>query len=709
MRIYRMTATFGKLEHQTLTLEPGFNLIQANNEWGKSTWCAFLCAMLYGLDTRAKSTKTVLADKERYAPWSGSPMAGSMDIHWNGRDITIQRRTKGRIPLGDFRAFETETGLAVPELTAQNCGQQLLGVEQSVFRRAGFIRLTDMPVTQDQNLSRRLSALVTTGDESGDGELLARKLKELKNKIRSNRTTGLLPQAEGERQALEATLRELEELSRQSQKLKARLGEVGSWLRQLNNHKDALEYEAARSGAERVAQAREAWEQAEQTLMEAETACAKLPSREETCRKLQEIQAFRENWNAARMEAALLPEAPQLPAAPAPFVGMDREHAQARLRADTTRYARLREERQVLTFLLAALCLAGGLALLAMGQELMGALALAGAIALAWRGLERQKALRQEAAALETLYGSSDPKDWQTLLEGWLAEKKAYELSLVDHRVSRGDLDVRLTALETQRASLCGAQTPEVVQQIWQRMADRWAHYEAACWEARRAEQQYRDLQALAKPVSPPEFRDELTDTPADTARMIGDALAEQQRLQHRLGQYQGRMEVLGDPEALEARLLACQGRIRELEKTYAALTLALDTLAQAQKELQRRFAPRITKRAQELLERLTLGRYRRLRWGEDLMLHAGAGEEDTLREALWRSDGTVDQLYLSLRLAVAEVLTPEAPLVLDDALVRFDDARLEAALTLLEAMAEEKQVIVFTCQSRETKTLNQS
>ena len=42
MRIYKMTATFGKLEHETLTLEPRLNVITAPNEWGKSTWSAFL-------------------------------------------------------------------------------------------------------------------------------------------------------------------------------------------------------------------------------------------------------------------------------------------------------------------------------------------------------------------------------------------------------------------------------------------------------------------------------------------------------------------------------------------------------------------------------------------------------------------------------------------------------------------------------------------
>ena len=123
----------------------------------------------------------------------------------------------------------------------------------------------------------------------------------------------------------------------------------------------------------------------------------------------------------------------------------------------------------------------------------------------------------------------------------------------------------------------------------------------------------------------------------------------------------------------------------------------------QARSELQRRFAPRITQRAQELLAAMTAGRYQSLTMGEDFSLRAAAGQEDVQCDALWRSDGTIDQLYLALRLAVAEELTPEAPLVLDDALVRFDDTRMAAALEILRKMAETKQVICFTCQNRES------
>ena len=86
--------------------------------------------------------------------------------------------------------------------------------------------------------------------------------------------------------------------------------------------------------------------------------------------------------------------------------------------------------------------------------------------------------------------------------------------------------------------------------------------------------------------------------------------------------------------------------------------------------------------------------------------LHVGAQGEDTLRGSLWHSDGTVDQLYLALRLAVAEALIPEAPLVLDDALVRFDDKRLAAALELLQEEATQKQILLFTCQSREQQLI---
>ena len=148
--------------------------------------------------------------------------------------------------------------------------------------------------------------------------------------------------------------------------------------------------------------------------------------------------------------------------------------------------------------------------------------------------------------------------------------------------------------------------------------------------------------------------------------------------------------------------------RLEQLEKTDAALELALKTLEQSSGALRQRFAPRISATAREIMSRLTEGRYDRLSLSQDLSVLMGARNEDILRSGHSRSDGTVDQLYLALRLAVARELLPDSPLVLDDAMVRFDNQRLQAALQILQQEAANKQVILFTCHARERRLMEE-
>ena len=74
-------------------------------------------------------------------------------------------------------------------------------------------------------------------------------------------------------------------------------------------------------------------------------------------------------------------------------------------------------------------------------------------------------------------------------------------------------------------------------------------------------------------------------------------------------------------------------------------------------------------------------------------------------RDASLLSAGTVDQLYLAVRLAICDLVLPNedpAPIVLDDALSNFDDARAHAALRWLKDAARNRQILLFACQSRE-------
>ena len=703
MRIYAMTATFGKLEHETLTLQPGLNIIEAPNEWGKSTWCAFLVAMLYGLDTRAKTTKTALAEKERYAPWSGSPMAGRIDLHWNGRDITIERQTRGRTPMGEFRAYETKSGLAVPELTAANCGFLLLGVERSVFLRSAFLRLSDLPVTNDDALRRRLNALVTTGDESSAGDRLEKGLKELKNRIRYHRT-GLIPQAEQERAALEETISQLQSLEGQCGQLQGRMKEVEQWISQLENHQKALAQDAARQDEARVAEARQLRNEAAARLDALQALCAELPQREEIRWMLDKLSGLEEALQSLQMEEQML----QLPVHPVEkprFAGeMGPEDTLRQVKADAEAYQKTKMPGLVWWLAAVMLTAAGGIA--AFWQRIPGLVMLCvGAAALgALLILTGRK--RRAAGALERIYGSADPALWLKEAEAYAAAVEAAKEAARQQTEIYRDLKARKQALDERIRQAAGGQPLAKCRQAWEQSLGNWDARADAGRDYQRAENHYQTLKAMAKTAPEPAEPDTLTYSEGETARLLSDAKQEKSLLESRLNQYSGRMEAMGDPDERKVRLEQVNSRLQKLEQTYAALTLAQETLAQATAELQRRFAPRIAGRAQEMMGMLTNGRYRRLRLKEDLSVLAGAESEDTLREILWRSDGTVDQLYLALRLAVAEELTPDAPLILDDALVRFDDTRLKAAIELLKAQSETKQVILFSCQSREKNAL---
>lgn len=714
MRIYSMTATFGKLNHETLTLNPGLNVITAPNEWGKSTWCAFLVNMLYGIDTKQRSGGANLPDKERYAPWSGAPMAGRIDLNWNGRDITIERSSKGRVIFGNFRAYETQTGLDVPELDGTNCGRMLLGVERSVFTRSGFIRLSDMPVTADDALRRRLNDLVTTGDESGDGDKLGSALRELKNKCRYN-NSGLLPQAENEREQLRRQLDQITDLRKKTDQLQQHESTLSEQISALSNHETTLRYNAAREDAIRVERAEAALAASSQKVIALEEQLQLLPDPSQAQTALDAGNQLSRDLEALELERRLLPPEPEPPVIPGHFTGLSPEQALALSRAHYARNQELetarKKHRSALTFLL----ITAGLMVIAAVVGLllsMPIISIAASVLLLlcviFAFLSLSKSSKQHTE-LQTLYSSHpglSPDGWIEDAQAYMNRQQYYLQAQQEHQRRLEDLQRREQLLTKQIALFAGEGTLEQRLTQWNQALKCRDSLNAAQQELSNQEKMVQTLKSMARTVTPPAYPDRLDLSMEQTAEQLAAAQAELQQVQAQLHQCRGRSEALGQEGVLRSRLDTLLRRISRLEDTYYALEMAQDALYKATTALQRRFAPRISKRAQSLFAQMTDGRYNRLTMSEDFSLSVCASEEDTMHSAQWRSDGTVDQLYLALRLAVAEELTPEAPLVLDDALVRYDDDRLKNAVSLLKQAGEEKQVILFSCQGREAELL---
>lgn len=702
MKIYAMTATFGKFSQQTLKLDGGLNIIEAPNEWGKSTWCAFLMAMLYGIDTGARTKSGFLADKEHYAPWSGEPMSGRMDICWNGRDITLERKSKGRVPMGEVNAYETHTGIPVPELCVAAPGQVLLGVERSVFARAGFLRLSEMPVTEDESLRRRLNELVTTADESGAADDLAQKLKDLKNRCRFNKK-GLIPEAEGQLADLERKLQQIGTLEYQLTTISARQKELEEEIRLLNNHKQALEYEKHLQYAQKLTSAQVQFDAATQALKLAEDACRDLPSEDAIRQAMGQLQQLRDEKDQLHTKAQLLPPLPQAPVSPEMFRGRRPEDTAAEAKRDRQTVSQLKQSlKKPLLLILGSAFLAVGVVLAAITQWVPGAVLLALGVACFAIRLAQQKKIKEQIDKIENQYRGIPEESWETMVQDYAKTQQEYSDLLAKREAELAELSRQMDENASASAAITGGSTPAQFEELCRQQLASYSRLQEQKRACQQAEQVLGALSQAGEQVAPPQFADTLTYTAQQTEERIAGNNWEWQQLQQKLGQCQGQMETLGQKEGLEQEKARLEARLAALEQHYNALTRAQEMLLQANQELQRRFAPRISQRAQELFARLTAGRYQRLTLGQDMSLEAATQSETTMRNTLWRSDGTVDQLYLALRLAVAEELTPEAPLVLDDALVRFDDVRLKAALDILEETAVSKQVILFTCQGRE-------
>ena len=713
MRIYSMTATFGKLENQTLTLQPGLNVIHAPNEWGKSTWCAFLLNMLYGIDTKERTKQDSVADKDRYAPWSGAAMSGKIDLCWNGRDITIERSSNQRVPLGNFRAYETETGMDVPELNANNCGQMLLGVERNVFARAGFLKLSDLPVTQDDALRRRLNNLVTTGDEGSDADKLRESLKNLKNKCRSNRANGLIPEAEAEYNKRKEQLWELQELTDENNQLDSQRRELMLELAALENHKVALEYAASQADAQKVAEAKQGVRNAQQRVMSLEEAVKTLPSLEEAQTACQQISQLQAKASLLLQRLHQLPEKPVAPAVPVCFTDMTPQQALENAQKDLEKYQTLEANRKKaggITTWLGILMLAFGVGVLATCLLINYHIApvicsiltiLAGVFVL----LVNKHLADKRNAELQKLfdrYPGQPARMWVSVAVQYGSEMADYENKRESYLAQIGDYARLQAEHQAELAAFAGEQTLAQQQDYYEQTVFLWRELDRANRELAQTRQHARDLEAMAKTVPVPQQPDSLTYTASETDSLLLQVKRELQQVGESIAQNNGRMDAIGHPGVIRAKLEQLSRRINQLETYNSAIELAQDYLYKTTLTLQRRFSPRITRRTRELFSSITGGRYQRIALGEDMSLEAAATDEVTLRELRRRSDGTIDQLYLALRLAVAGELNPEAPLVLDDALARFDDTRLGLALDILAQEANNKQVILFTCQNRE-------
>ena len=727
MKILSMQASFGRLQNERLELHDGLNVVTAPNESGKSTWAAFLLAMLYGVDTSQRASAGTLPAKTKYKPWSGAPMEGRMELLWQGKKITIERTGKGRTPMGEFRAYETDSGQAVAGMTGESCGELLLGVGRSVFERSAFVGQNAAGVTSDAALEKRLSSLVTTGDETVSASDTAARLRDWRNRCRHNRT-GLLPQAEQQRAQVEDRLAQIHELHKNDLTLRAQ--EAALSVRQADLEKIVQALRAQE--AARAMQQRDAAQQALQTAQaDAEAARGRtvhIPPREVLTELSQQLALLK------TQAAQPLPQPgdePHAPACPAAFLGLSEAEIPERAQADAHEVKRLSAGRPrpvALPLVMGALATAGLLACALILKDTIPAILAIPLCALTlavWLPLtlRHNRAAAENAAKAQTIaarYDGRPRETWAAFAAEYCGKLALYAQQKRQYDALCAERQAREQALLQTRARLLGqvsmfapdAKTAEQGAQAVQDALNLHDEADAARRAADVAQSRYDAVCAALgeqKLVPVPAEVDTADWTLAAAQQALLQVQSQRAALRSRLDQSQGRAAALGDPAVLEAEREQLTARITQLTARYAALERAEAALSQADGALQTRFSPQIGKLAGELLGAMTDGRYDTVLLDRKLRAEARQTGESITRELLYLSGGTADQVYLAVRLAICRLaLGADTPLILDDALVRFDDRRMKSALALLCEEAKTRQIILFTCQTREQAALDE-
>ena len=156
----------------------------------------------------------------------------------------------------------------------------------------------------------------------------------------------------------------------------------------------------------------------------------------------------------------------------------------------------------------------------------------------------------------------------------------------------------------------------------------------------------------------------------------------------------------------IEETLVNNNEKIVNLRKLEKSMNLAKEFLARAYEKMKNTVTPKFTENLSKNINEITDGKYTNVMVQDDKGLVVEL-ENGNYVEANRLSVGTIDQLYLSLRLSMTEDLSKEKmPIILDEAFAYYDTQRLENILKYLVNTYPDRQIMIFTCTEREKDVL---
>ncbi len=679
--------SFGKLKNTVVSVENGINILSAPNESGKSTLAAFVKFVFYGF----VGAKKAFPQNERklFTPWDSEISEGAVTFFADGVRYSVYRKC---LPSGKETVDVLNRITGKTEFKGEVPGEVFFGVAEEVFARTLFFRQLSLPENKDEVLAERLRNIALGADEEVGATKALKRLNDAKKEIKTRVGGGILPKLEHERNRLEQVLTESSDLRSEVLRLK----------NEINNHEQVI-----KNGEENIKKLEDEYENIDkyEALL-----------RLNNIKRLEtEVSDCESDYNSEKLSLGDWQEGDvsALSSKNAEFI-VEQRNAKKRLEewqkaksdfenmkefAPSEPKKETKNGKWALSLALTVVSAIGGifflpifaltavffvLFLLSIGKSKKEKEGQASFDVEKNAFLERKKNAENNLQKLGNDYKSSIEACEQLGDDLFLALSEFVPEKQIDYEPALNELRNRFFELQKKKAVL-DAKKQELSILLENLDIESLTEKSLGAIKPERdraiVERELRFYTQQKEQLVNRNRKDEL-DCTAYEAK-------------------------IGDIATLVGKKNSLDERISELYIKHKAYETAMEFIEKSADHMKSMIAPRIGKRANEYFKIATDGKYDSFEVDTSLSMSFG---EDFRRSCEYLSAGTRDSAYLSLRLALADILFSGngVPIMLDDAFVRMDDTRLGFMMNALSEAANKHQIIILTHGNREKEILSQ-
>lgn len=174
--------SFGKLQDFTYDFTEGLNVVYKENGWGKSTFAAFIRAMLYGMPSAGSRTKLEDAERRKYRPWQGGKVGGYLIFEAGGKEYRAERTFGAKEGEDTFCLIDLSTNLESEDFSAE-LGKELFGLDKEAYSRSTYLPQNKISASgMNDSIGRKLGRIAEGDEESGNFDKAWKALDEIRKK-----------------------------------------------------------------------------------------------------------------------------------------------------------------------------------------------------------------------------------------------------------------------------------------------------------------------------------------------------------------------------------------------------------------------------------------------------------------------------------------------------------------------------------------------